>query len=341
MHSAGDLTDILAARAGDQTAFARLIEPYRQELLVHCYRMLGSIEDAEDTLQETFLRAWRRLGTFEGRASFRAWCYKIATHAAIDARDRRPRLMPMHTNSAADPSDPLPAPRGEPIWLEPLPDTMLSTVGAEPDAVYDARESVALAFLAALQHLPGRQRAVLILRDVLAWRAEEVAVLLDMTVAAANSALQRARTTMRALPGSYRVDTDTSSSDTQVNVLLSEYVRAWETADVDRLVGLLHDDAMLTMPPLPAWFEGRTAIGEFLFRHIFAADAAGRFRLLPTRANRCPAFAAYTQGPDGVYRPGALQVLTITGGRIAALHDFLVGDDRLFARFDLPSTLDR
>ncbi len=341
MQPVSDMVDILAARAGDQSAFARLIEPYRQELLVHCYRMLGSIEDAEDTLQETLLRAWRRLDTFEGRAPFRAWCYKIATHAALDARDRRPRLMPMNTNSPADPSDPLPSPRAEPIWLEPLPDTMLSSAGAEPDALYDVHESVALAFLAALQHLPGRRRAVLILRDVLTWCAEEATMLLEMTVAAVNSALQRACSTLCSLPGSYRTDTVTLSTDAEINLLLSEYVRAWETADVDRLVGLLHDDAVLTMPPLPTWFRGGAAIREFLLRHLLTSDAVGRFRLLPTRANDCPAFAAYTRGPDGVYRPGALQVLSISGRHIAALHDFLVVDDRLFARFDLPLTLDR
>ncbi len=339
MQEAGEVPDINAARAGDQAAFARLIEPYQRELLVHCYRMLGSLEDAEDTLQETFLRAWRRLGSFEGRASFRAWCYKIATHAALDALDgRRMRSLPTITHAPADPRDPLPPPHMEPLWLEPLPDAVLPAENASPEALYDVRESVALAFLAALQHLPGRQRAVLILRDVLAWRADEVAELLDMTVAAVNSALQRARATMRTLPGTYRADASAPVANARIATLLAQYVQAWEAADVPRLAALLRDDAVLTMPPLPAWYQGRAAIQAFLRQHLFMGEAARRFRLVPTQANGSPAYAAYTLGADGIYRPGALQVLSIAGDRIAAIHDFLALDDRLFTRFDLALT---
>jgi RNA polymerase sigma-70 factor (ECF subfamily) len=194
---------------------------------------------------------------------------------------------------------------------------------------------VALAFLAALQHLPARQRAVLILREVLAWRAEEVADMLDMTVVAVNSALQRARTAMSRLPSTYRAETSPLAADPGVGLLLRQYVQAWEGADVQRLVTLLHDDAVLTMPPVPAWYRGRAAIAEFLRAHLFAGNAVGRYRLVPTRANGGPAFAVYTRGDDGVYRAAAVQVLSIADGRIAAIHDFLALDGRLFARFGL------
>jgi RNA polymerase sigma-70 factor (ECF subfamily) len=340
MQRTSEGADLAAARSGDQAAFARLIEPYRRELLVHCYRMLGSLEDAEDTVQETFLRAWHRLASFEGRATFRAWCYKIATHAALDARDRRRvRSLPTIAVAPADPRDPLPAPSAEPIWLEPLPDSLLSAESTSPEALYDLRESVALAFLAALQHLPGRQRAVLILRDVLAWHADEVAELLDTTVASVNSALQRARTTMRTLPGTYQAELSAFAHDAQVATLLSRYVRAWETADVQGLTALLRDDAVLTMPPVPAWYQGRDAIRAFMQGYLFAGEAADRHRLVPTRSNGSPAFGAYARGADGVYRPGALQVLSISGDRIVAIHDFLALDERLFARFGLAPTI--
>ncbi len=340
MQETAEIHDIVAARAGDQAAFARLVEPYRHELLVHCYRMLGSFEDAEDTLQETLLRAWRRLASFEGRAPFRAWCYKIATHAALDARDHlQRRSLPTFTHAPADPHAPLPPPLMEPLWLEPLPDAVMTPGCTSPEALYDMRESVALAFLATLQRLPGRQRAVLILRDVLAWRADEVAELLDLTVAAVNSALQRARATMQTLPGTYRMDASTPATNAGVATLLTDYVQAWEETDLLRLTALLHDDAQLTMPPVPAWFFGRTAIHAFLHEHLFGGRPAGAFRLLPIQANCSPAFAAYTLGPDGVYHPAALQVLTISGDRITSMHDFLAVDDRLFTQFNLALTI--
>lgn len=337
MQESVELADLVAARAGDEAAFARLIEPYRRELLVHCYRMLGSLEDAEDTLQETLLRAWRRLGSFERRAPFRAWCYKIATHAALDARDHlRRRSLPTFTHAPADPRDPLPPPSLEPLWLGPLPDTLLPADANNPEVLYDARESVSLAFLAALQRLPGRQRAVLLLHDVLAWRADEVAELLDASVASVNSALQRARATMRALPHTFRTDASPPAAGDRIATLLARYVQAWEAADVPRLVMLLREDAELTMPPLPAWYRGRAAILAFFQRHLFVGEAVGRFRLVSTRANGCPAFATYARGEGGVYRPAALQVLGIVGDQIAVIHDFLASDERLFARFELP-----
>ncbi|HWE60422.1 MAG TPA: RNA polymerase subunit sigma-70 [Chloroflexota bacterium] len=336
MREAEDVHALAAARAGDQAAFAGLVEPYRRELLVHSYRMLGSFEDAEDILQEALLRAWRRLASFEERASLRAWLYKIATHAALDALDsRRTRSLPTSTHRPGDPAAPLPAPSVEQLWLDPLPDALLPAGTAGPEALYDLRESVTLAFLAALQHLPGRQRAVLILRDVLAWRADEVAELLEMSVAAVNSALQRARATMKTLHGTVTREAPVAAADARTARLLTRYVHAWEAADVHRLVALLREDAVLTMPPLPAWYRGRGAIQAFLLGHLFQGDAIGRFRLVATRANGSPAFAAYTRGADGVYRPGAIQVLTLAGDGIAEIHDFLALDGRLFTRFDL------
>ena len=299
-------------------------------------------EDAEDILQETLLRAWRRLPSFEGRAPFRAWLYKIATNAALDALDsRRARSLPMSLMPPSDPTEPLPGPTMEPLWLEPLPDSLLPSETQSPEALYDLRESVSLAFLAALQHLPGRQRAALILRDVLAWRADEVAEQLEMSVPAVNSALQRARATLKSLHGATAMDAPTFSADPQTGALLAQYVHAWETADMPRLVALLREDAVLTMPPLAAWFQGRPAIQAFLLTHLFQGDAAGRYRLLPAGANGCPAFAAYARNADGMYLPAALQVLTLATDGIATLHDFLIIDDRLVTRFALPPRLER
>lgn len=339
MSETDEASYLAAARGGDQDAFAHLIDPYRRELLVHCYRILGSFEDAEDALQETWLRAWRRLSTFEGRASLRAWLYKIATNAAVDAcrNQRARRSLPIHTLAPGDPRDPLPAPSAEPLWLDPFPDALLPAA-AGPDALYDARESVTFAFLAVLQHLPARQRAVLILRDVLDWRAGEAAELLDLTVTAVNSALQRARSTMRAHAPRLH-DATPAPPDARTTTLLMRYVQAWERADATFLASLLHEDAALTMPPLPFWLQGRSAIAEFLTANLFGGDADGRFHLVSTRANRCPAFAVYQRDETGRYRLGAIQVLTIADARIVEMHDFLSFDDRLFARFGLPLVL--
>jgi RNA polymerase sigma-70 factor, ECF subfamily len=330
----------VAARAGDHEAFQRLTDPYRRELLVHCYRMLGSLEDAEDILQETLLRAWRRLDSFEGRASFRTWLYKIATNASLDAlSSRRVRILPNTDLAPSDPLAPLPQPVSEPIWLGPLPDFLVDErPTVNPEARYEARESVALAFLAALQKLPGRQRAVLILRDVLGWKASEVAELLGTTVEAANSALQRARATMKQHHReSSRVTTPAAwPADEQIASLLAKYVAAWEEADAKALVALLREDALITMPPFPLWFRGREAIRRFLDAHIFAGDGHGDLRLLATRANGAPAFATYERDGQGVSRPVALHVLTIEGGEIARIDDFLTNDERLFSQFGLP-----
>ena len=328
-----------AAVAGDHTAFEHLTLPYRRELLVHCYRMLGSLEDAEDVLQETWLRAWRRLPSFEPRAPIRAWLYKIATNTALDALDsRRRRLLPTITHAPADPYGQLPGATSDLHWLEPLPDAFLPVTTVTPETAYDLREGVALAFLAAIQYLPGRQRAVLILRDVLDWSAREVANLLDMTTAGVTSALQRARVTMRAHNAGLRSGTARPVDDAGTATLLDQYVRAWEAADAARLVALLRDDAVLTMPPVTAWYSGAAAIGGFMATQLFAGDARGRFRMVPTRANGCPGFAAYMADAAGVYRPSALHVLTIHNNQITALYAFIPGDGRLFARFELPPT---
>jgi RNA polymerase sigma-70 factor (ECF subfamily) len=338
-----EATRLAAARAGDQDAFEHLTGPYQRELLVHCYRMLGSLEDAEDTLQETLLRAWRRLDSFEGRASLRAWLYKIATNASLDALDRRPRrVMPQAMRPPAGPDDAFPGPAQEHVWLEPLPDALIDERPVtNPEARYEARESVAIAFLAALQNLPGRQRAVLILRDVLGWKAGEAADLLSMTVAAVNSALQRARTTMQDYSRSARQEAHvevvvTPPVDSQTASLLARYVEAWEAADAATLVSLLREDAVITMPPLFLWYRGREAIKSFLDTYLFRGGAGGRFRLVPTRANGVPAFAVYQPDETGRYGPAALQLLTIEDGRIAEINDFLVSDDKLFSRFGLP-----
>jgi len=327
-----------AAQNGDQDAFEQITEPYRRELRVHCYRILGSLEDAEDVLQETFLRAWRRLSSYEGRASLRAWLYKIATNASLDALDsRRVRGLPTTTHPVAQPGDPFPSPVLEPVWLEAIPDTLLDDQPTfNPEARYDARESVTLAFLAALQGLPGRQRAVLILRDVLGWNAAETAETLDMTEAAVNSALQRARATMQTPERGPAQRTVSRADEGLMASLLTRYVTAWENADIPNLVALLREDVILTMPPLPTWFQGRAALEQFIGGFLFAGEAKGRFKLIATHANGVPAFGVYQADAEGVYRPSALQVLTVENGLISCIDDFLNPQPNLFSKFGLP-----
>ena len=329
-----------ALRAGDEQAFQRLTDRYRRELLLHCYRMLGSFHDAEDVLQETLLRAWRGLESFEGRSALRPWLYRIATNACLDAiASRRRRALPNGINPAAEAGVPLPGPAGEQLWIEPMPDTLIDLRPAvNPEAHYDARESVTLAFLATLQTLPGRQRATLILRDVLGWRASEVADLLETSVAAVNSALHRARASMKGYRGDQR-PADASTGSEQTAALLSRYVDAWHAADAAGLVALLREDALITMPPLPLWYQSRAAIRWFFETQLFAGEAATRFRLVATAANGSPAFATYQRDETGVYRLGALQVLTLEGSQIAEIHDFLAVGDRQFAGFELPPAL--
>ena len=338
--NAQQLERLAAARAGDQEAFARLLEPYRPELLAHCYRILGSLQDAEDGLQETLLRAWRRLDTYEGRASLRAWLYKVATNVCLDALDalRARRYLPTGALAKGDPNRPLPGPSADIRWVEPFPDTWIDgQPEVYPEARIELKESITLAFVAALQRLPGRQRAVLLLRDVMGWNAAETAQTLDMSTAAVNSALQRARETMKHSP-------ETSSPhsagglDEPLNALLGRYVAAWEAADSAALVETLREDVRLTMPPLPLWLEGRRDIRIFLDGYLFRAPDPIRLHFVPVRANASPAFAVYQMDASGIYRAAALHVLTISDGGIFEIHDFLTVDDRLFSSFGLPLT---
>lgn len=311
----------------DRDAFAAESARYRRELQVHCYRMVGSLEDAEDLVQETLLRAWRRRNTFRGDSTFRAWLYGIATNACLDALDRRARrLLPQVVGPPADPLA-APPPASETGWLEPYPDRLLDEAvdGSEtPDQTIVARETIELAFLVAIQHLPPRQRAVLILRDVLGWSARETAAVVDMTVIAGNSALQRARETLgRHLP-ERRLDwrrEEPSAADERA--LLERYMQAWDSTDVDGIVELLREDARFAMPPTPAWYEGRDAIRTFLAT-LPLRPGAVRHIHVPTRANRQPAFAVFLAGEGGAApRPFAVEVFRIAGGLIAEIDVFL------------------
>ena len=322
-----------AARGGDQEAFAQLIEPYRRQILVHCYRILGSFEDAEDMLQETLVRVWKRLDSFEGRSSLRAWLYKIATNASLDALDsRRVRGLPKELYARGDPSRELPPPSQEVNWVEPLPDEWIDgQPDIYPEARYEVRESITLAFIASLQKLPGRQRAVLLLCDVMGWSSSEAAEILDMTTAAVNSALQRARESLKQ--GERK--TRPSHLNEQLSALLARYVAAWETADAAALIAVLREDVALTMPPLPVWFGGRADIQAFLDGFLFRSMDPFNVRLEALRANGSPAFAVYQMDQEGVYRAAAIHVLTIENGQITEINDFLTFDGQLFSRFHL------
>jgi RNA polymerase sigma-70 factor (ECF subfamily) len=333
---AAQLKDLEAARNGNQDAFERLTAPHRYELLVHCYRILGSFEDAEDMYQETLVRAWQHLDSFEGRSSLRAWFYKIATNACLDALDTRKRRgLPKELYPRGDPTAPLPAASKEVLWVEPFPDEFIDgQPNIYPEARYEARESIMLAFVAALQKLPGRQRAALLLCDVLGWNAAEAADTLDMTVPAVNSALQRARVAMK--------QTDRKSTPTparlneQLTSLLTRYVAAWEAADSAALVAVLREDVALTMPPFPVWFQGRADILTFLDDFLFKSFDPFRVRLIPLRANGSPAFAVYQMDGSGVYRAAAIHILTFEYWSISEINDFLTSDGALFSRFGLP-----
>jgi RNA polymerase sigma-70 factor (ECF subfamily) len=319
--------------------YDRLVEPHRAELRAHCYRMLGSAQDAEDALQETMLRAWRGLPKFEARSSLRSWLYTIATNVCLKAIARRPKLvLPIDYAPAADPHDG-PGPIVESVWIDPYPDAELGLDDAlaGPDARYEQRESVELAFIAALQHLPARQRAVLILRDVLGFSAREAAGVLNATPASVDSALQRAhRTVDDRLPDRTQQATLRMLGDDRLRAIVDEYVAAWECADVDAVVALLADDAAMTMPPRPSWYRGPEAVAAFL--RDWALDGTTARRIVPTHANGQPALAHYTRNADGgAFVAHAIHVLTLAGAQIAEITVFL--DPEAFPRFGLAAEL--
>jgi RNA polymerase sigma-70 factor (ECF subfamily) len=325
-----------AARQGDEDAYGRLVERHRAELHAHCYRMLGSVHDAEDALQEALLRSWRGLPRFEGRSSLRSWLYTIATNACLKAIERRPkRVLPIDYGPAADPHDGPGEPLVESVWVEPYPDERVGLEDgfAAPEARYEQRESVELAFIAALQHLPARQRAVLILREVLGFSGAEVADALDTTPASVYSALQRAHKTVdERLPERSQQATLRSLGDGALRDLVAGYVDAWERGDVDAVVAMLADDAALTMPPIPTWYRGREAVAAFLAGWPLAGNV--RWRTVPVRANGQPALGYY-RWDDGRFVPHSINVLTLEGGRIAEITAFLTPE--AFEGFGLPA----
>jgi RNA polymerase sigma-70 factor (TIGR02960 family) len=327
---------ISRARAGDGDAFRELTEPYRRELQVHCYRMLGSFQDAEDALQDTLLSAWQGLGGFEGRASLRTWLYRIATNRCLNAR-RSASRRPAKEWDVPEVEPPEPTRLGEVVWLEPFPDALLEgAVGVPlgPEARYEQTESISLAFVTALQVLPPRQLAVLILRDVLGFHAREVADMLDSTVESVNSALKRARASLRRRrpPAADREPPPASDSPSEA-AIVAKFVSAYESADLDAVVALLTDDVFISMPPMPLEYEGRDVVARFC-ASIFRAGR--RFDLVPTRANGQPAFGAYLRAPAGIRHGIGLIVLTLTGDRICAITRF---DNSVLPSFGLPGSL--
>jgi RNA polymerase sigma-70 factor (ECF subfamily) len=332
---------LAAAKRGDENAFGRLVSPFRRELYAHAYRMLGSPADAEDALQDALLGAWRGLPRFEERSSLRSWLYTITTNAALKAIQRRPkRVLPIDYGPPADPRDRPAEPILESVWIEPAPDEHLFVQddAASPEARYEQRESVELAFIAALQHLPARQRAVLILRDVLGFSAREAADVLDTKPSAIDSALQRAHKTVEErLPRQSRQRALRSLDDAELRELVDSYVDAWEAADVPAITAMLAGDATLVMPPLREWYAGRDTIAVFLAR--FPLEPGWRRRLLPTRANGQPAAAHYSWNAEAhAFLPHAIHVLGLEVDRIRDITIFQTPE--AFARFGLPERIE-
>ena len=332
-----DVTSVVTAGSEGRpvpTPVDEELHQYRGELTGYCYRMLGSAFDAEDAVQETMVRAWRAKDRFEGRSALRSWLYRIATNVCLDfldSRKRRARPMDLSTSPWQPVESSLEARLPEATWVEPILDGQVLPAQSDPAELAVARESIRLAFIAALQFLPPRQRVVLILRDVLRWKADEVAELLETTVASANSALQRARATMAARQAS---DGQPEPMDAEAEALLTRYIDAFERYDIDLFVSLLHEDATQNMPPYEMWLQGREHIGAWMLGPGIGCRGS---RLLPLTANGAPAFAHYKPGGADRLVPWAIQVLDIRGGRVAGISSFL--DTRLFARFGLPETL--
>ncbi|HZK51082.1 MAG TPA: sigma-70 family RNA polymerase sigma factor [Actinomycetota bacterium] len=328
------ITDQGAPKSGSEQLELEL-EQYRTELTAHCYRMLGAAFEAEDAVQETMVRAWRNFDRFEGRSALRSWLYRIATNVCLDmlnGSQRRARPMDLASSQTAETF--IGEARPEATWIQPIPDGSVLPSNGDPAEIAEARETIRLAFVAALQHLPPKQRAVLILREVLRWKADEVAELLDTTVASVNSAMQRARATL--------ADNEISAGDTlqpldnEQRDLLDRYVDAFERYDLDSLTSLLHEDATLSMPPYELWLEGSDEIGHWMLGHGSGCRGS---RLVATEANGSPAFGQYRPDPEGGFEPWALQIIEITGGRIMGLNSFL-DTASLFPLFGLPPRLE-
>jgi RNA polymerase sigma-70 factor, ECF subfamily len=349
-HTRADEIALLSRAAdGDESAFGELVQAHRSELRAHCYRMLGSVHDAEDAVQDAMLRAWRALPAFEARSSVRSWLYSIATNAALDiARHRSRRELPVHFGPPAGQGAELADPLADPVWLEPYPDRWLTgKAGASPEARYEQRESVELAFIVALQRLPPLQRAVLILRDVMGFSAAEVSGQLGTTVPSVTSALQRARIRVQQeLPARSQQMTLQALGDQRTRALVRRYADAAERGDADTLLSMLTEDATWSMPPVPTWFAGRQSVREFLVRYPLTE----RWKHQPARANGQLAVGCYLLDRDtGRYLPAVIDVLTLQGDRIAAVTGFLVAEElqaphaspvpgaEVFARFGMPA----
>jgi len=332
-----DAALIEAAGAGNEEAFGELVEPHRGALHAHCYRMLGSLQDAEDAVQETLLKAWRGLERFEGRSSLRSWLYTISTNVCLRAIERRPsRVLPVDYGPPGDPHEPVREPLVESGWMEPYPVEQLGLDEslAGPEARYEQRESIELAFIAALQHLPARQRAVLILRDVLGFSGAEVAEALATTPASVYSALQRAHATLdQRRPDRSQQATLHALDDEQLKGIVQRYVDAWARSDVGTIVGMLTETATLAMPPIPSWYRGRDAIAMVLSRVVF--DGTRSWRMLATSANGQLAVGAYELDASGVYAPHGVTVLTLKGDLIDEITHFRT--PALLERFGLPA----
>jgi RNA polymerase sigma-70 factor, ECF subfamily len=329
-----------AAKGGDEEAFALLVAPYQDQLRAHCYRMLGSLTDAEDALQETLLRAWSGLARFEGRSSLRSWLYRIATNASLRMIEQRPkRVLPIDYGPAADPHAAFGEPLSESIWLEPYPDAQLGVEAPMlgPDARYELRESIELAFAAAFQHLPARQRAVLILRDVLGFSARETAETLDTTPVSVDSALQRAHKVIdERVPAQTQQATLRALGDSELREIVNRFADAWERNDVDAVVAMLAEDVRMAMPPWPSWYMGREAVATFL--RSWPLSVRKRWQLVATGANGQPAVAGYLWDEQtAAYRAETIIVLTLRAARIEEITTFR--SPELFPRFGLPELL--
>jgi RNA polymerase sigma-70 factor (ECF subfamily) len=340
MREEGDVrvvaADLIArARAGDGEAFRALTEPHRRELQVHCYRMLGSVQDAEDAVQDTLLAAWQGFRGFEGRASLRTWLYRIATNRCLDAR-RAASRRPAKEWDVPGVEPPEPTRLGEVVWLQPYPDALLegaAGVPPGPEARYEQAEAISLAFVTALQVLPPRQLAVLVLRDVLGFHASEVAGMLDSTVESVNSALKRARASLQRRRPAAGGEPPPASGSPAEAAIVAKFTRAWESADMGALVALLTDDVFMSMPPMPFEYQGRDVVARFC-ASLFGAGR--RFDLVPARANGQPAFGAYLRASTGIRHGVGLYVLTLSGDRICALTRF---DNSVLPWFGLPRSL--